>query len=296
VSPRRAPDPFQKAVARLARQTVARQPAAVADYPFDAQLLARSALYRRSRKLFAEGGGTFRSTLVSSARTLSSAILLENTIEYTPLARELLWAATDPIERRNPATLTSLRKFIPSLFHEQNHRILWKRLPAAPVKPGPLRRYLNFAEALVITADMALADELGPGLASDFKAVGVIYDPGTDVRERAPSKRDYRNYLQACLHATYLNLEVFKPEVIAQVTRALYANAGPLADRAVARAANLNKGFIIQTNLNWQRKHRKAVLKALATGPAARLDLEDDPLNNRQQYMFAEHWFELLGL
>ena len=95
----------------------------------------------------------------------------------------MIWSAIDPIESRNPERLLHLRTYSTSLFHEQNHRILWKLLPPAPVEKNALRRYLNFAESLVITLDMALGDELGAKLAPLFYLTGVTYDPGTTVRE-----------------------------------------------------------------------------------------------------------------
>jgi hypothetical protein len=266
------------------------------EYPYDGRLLSLSRLYRRSRRAYLDMGGRYYPTLVSAARTLSSPILLEPRIEYTPMASELEWALTDRLERKNPRALPELRRFSSSVYHEQNHRILWKLLPPLPQETSSIRRYLNFAESLVITLDMALGDELGPKNAAFFKAVGLIYDPGTDVRRKPIARRVYRNYLQACLHATYLNLELFKPEAIAEIVRGLYHNAGPLVDRAINRSGNLNTKFLTQTNLVWQRKHRKKVVAALSRPGEAPLEISSDPLNNIQQYMFAERWFERFDL
>lgn len=232
---------------------------AVAEQPFDNELLRLSKLYRRSRELYVKGGGQFRPTLVSPGRALTSAMLLENVIEYTPMASELEWALTDKLERKNPRRVDELKRYSSSLFHEQNHRILWRALPPAPSSRGALRRYMNFAESLVIVTDMALSDELGFKRASKLFRFGVIYDPGTDVKRAARSLRAYRNYLQACLHATYLHLELFDDQLIEQVIAALYPNAGAkLLARALVRAANLNKGFIARTNQVWQQRHATA--------------------------------------
>ena len=286
-----------RAVEALSRIAVSRQPRQLVDYPFDARLLALSSLYRKSRALYLKNGGTYRSTLVSSARTLSSSILLEQTIEYTPIAQELAWAATDRIERKNPSTVAELRRFIPCLFHEQNHRILWQMLPSPPRSTTSLRRYLNFAESLVIVTDMALGDELGPTLGELFRSVGVIYDPGTQIRRTVKNTRSYRNYLQACLHATYLNLEGFKPALIAKIILALYSNVeSKTLNHAIKRASRLNRGFITKTNLVWQRKHYKSVVKLLGAKNKITLTLTDDPLNNIEQYILAEKWFDAIQL
>lgn len=288
---------ISRAIEFLSRVAVPAQPHQLAEYPFDAHLLVLSPLYRKSRSLYAKNGGKFRSTLVSSARTLNSPILLEQTIEYTPIAHEFIWAATDRIERKSFAKFDDLRRFIPSLYHEQNHRILWRMLPPPPKSAAALRRYLNFAESLVITTDMALGDELGSILGSFFTSLGLTYDPGTTVRNVAKNSRVYRNYLQACLHATYLNLEGYKAALIAKVVYALYSNLDPtLITRALNRAAALNRGFITKTNLVWQRKHHKAVIEMLAHKNKTPLTLADDPINNIEQYKIAETWFDTIRL
>ncbi|MBI3542689.1 MAG: hypothetical protein HY075_05375 [Deltaproteobacteria bacterium] len=101
-------------------------------YAFDAELLGVSRLYRRSRELFAKGGGELIPTLVSAARTLGSPILVENRIEYSPLETELRWVLDELRGKARNEELARLKRFASSLFHEQNHRILWKRLPRAP--------------------------------------------------------------------------------------------------------------------------------------------------------------------
>lgn len=269
----------------------------VEEQPFDGELLRSSRLYRKSRELFTKGGGRFRAALVSPGRALTSHLLLENVIEYTPLASELKWALTDKIERRNPRAVAELKRYSSSLFHEQNHRILWRALPPPPSKRDALRRYLNFAESLVIVTDMALSDELGLKRASEFHRFGVIYDPGTDIRRVLRNARSYRNYLQACLHATYMQLELFEDEIVAKVIESLYSNVEPrILRRAIERAANLNKGFITQTNLVWQKRHAQSVAKVFGRKSARSLELVDNPVNNIEQYKLAEAWFDLLGL
>jgi hypothetical protein len=285
-------------IGRLSRGPVKPHPLALSEQPFDRQLLARSRLFARSRELYLDGGGEFHATLVSSPRTLGSEILVTQTIEYSPIERELLWAATDPVERRNAAHLLQLRTFSSSLYHEQSHRILWKLLPPPPSSRDGMRRYLNFAESLVIAADMALGDELGPKLARTFYLTGVTYDPGTELRGLRLSRRVYRNYLHAAAYATYLELELYSDEGIARAVRSLYPLSGNLAERAVRRAGNLDRAFVAITNPEWQKRHWQRVSRRLRHGRAgeAALELAENPGDNRLQYLWAERWFELMGV
>lgn len=264
--------------------------------PFDAELLSCSPLFRRSREWFLEEGGRFVPSLLSSPRSLTSASLLEPRIEYSPIESEMIWAATDEIESRTFARLLELRTFSTSLFHEQNHRVLWGFLPAPPRKREGLRKYLNFVESLVITLDMALADQLSSNLARVFYLAGVIYDPGTLVFSEVTSPRVYRNYLHAALHATYLNLEGYEADGIVKVTQALFPNLGPLAARAAERSGNLDRAFIEETNAIWQMKHERVIFKKLCTAKKSVLNLPDSPMDNRQQYLLAEKFFEMMGL
>lgn len=266
------------------------------EQPLDRELLSLSPLFRRSRQIYLRGGGKFRPALVSSPRTLSSPILLEQLIEYSPVGSELVWAATDPAQRRDPSHLLRLRTYVSSLFHEQSHRILWRRIGPPPADGPGLRRYLNFVESLVIVMDMALGDELGAALAAVFYLSGVIYDPGTGVRAGL-SAREYRNYLQVALHATYLNLELYDPARIPDAVLALFPMMPEeLVLRAAVRSLNLDRGFVTRTNPVWQKRHHAAVVRALSRLGGAPPDMPRDPMDNREQYLFAEKWFGLFGL
>jgi hypothetical protein len=266
------------------------------EQPFDAHLLSCSPLFLKSRKLYIEEGGNYFPTLVSSSRTLSSPRLLDQTIEYSPIERELIWLATDRLESKSSARILELRTFASSLFHEQNHRILWRLLPSAPANRTGLRRYLNFAESLVIVTDMALGDQLGPELASLFYLTGVTYDPGTTVFREMKTRRAYRNYLQAALHSTYLNLELFDPDSIPKAIERLFPELKSFASRAAVRSGNLDPAFVESTNLAWQRKHQKMLMTRLCSSDKSVLELPEDPLDHRQQYLIAEKWFDLMGL
>jgi hypothetical protein len=287
---------LRSAITHLAKLCPTRAPKHhMAEQPFDSLLLSVSPLYQKSRQLYLKANGTFRSLLVSSPRTLSSPTLLEPLIQYSPVETEMIWAATDPIERKNSHHLLTLRTYVGSLYHEQNHRSLWKILPPPPKDAVGIRRYLNFAESLVISSDMALGDELGPKLARQLYLTGTIYDPGTNIRQLGLSKREYRNYLQATTHATYLNLEFYDPEQIGQGIAALFPTLGELSKRASQRSGNLDRAFVWKTNPAWQKKHRDKVARALSSHQEEFI-LPEDPMDNRLQYLLAEKWFEALGL
>jgi hypothetical protein len=273
--------------------------------PFDSILLQVSPLFRQSRKMFLDQGGQYFPTLLSSPRTLSSPSLLLQTIEYSPTEKELIWSATDPIEGKSLKLerLFETRAYSTSLFHETNHRILWKFLPPPPPlgKTGTaVERYLNFVESLVVSLDMALGDELGPELSQVLYLVGVTYDPGTDLRRKSIARRIYRNYLHACLYATYLRLCFYESEDIEKAVTHLYGPAlssvPGLTKRAIARAERLDEAFVRITNLDWQEKNRSQVVKALSRKNIEPLTLENSPLDNRLQYIWAEKWFEKMGL
>jgi hypothetical protein len=308
---------LRKGLKVIADHPIAPHPLALPGQPLDTHLLSISPLFKKSRQAYLETGGDFEAALISSPRSLSSVSLVQAKIQYSPIHDELLWAGTDARQKNDPQHLMMLITFTTSLFHEQNHRILWRLLPPPPeADKGALRRYLNFAESLVITLDMALGDELGPKLASLFYFSGATYDPGTTVKfdigpSTAKNKRVYRNYLQAALHATYLNLELYNAENIENGIHSLFPTLGALAARAAKRSANLDPMFINLTNPEWQNLHWKTVIRALhdlhaSSGPSREssqtampspvLLIPDHPLENHFQYLYAEKMFDLLGL
>ncbi|MBV2168069.1 MAG: hypothetical protein KUL82_05105 [Bdellovibrio sp.] len=150
------------------------------EYPFDSQLLTLSRLYRESRKLYLAQGGSFASRVCSVPRSLSSHDLFKDEIEYTPIFSELAWFVENHQEVLDSdlfiKQLSSLSAI--SVFHEQNHRILWRLLPPPPIEEKDFCRYLNFAESLVIVLDLVLGDEIGGRLSPVFEKYKIIYRPG----------------------------------------------------------------------------------------------------------------------
>ncbi len=269
-------------------------------FPFDSWLLSLSPLYRRSRTLYREAGGEFRAAVISSPRTLSSDALLSNLIEYTPIADELYWSATDRVERGSPKTsharILELRSWCAPVFHEQSHRLIWNFLPQPARDRRSIHRYLNFCEALVVATDMALGDQLGTRLSRLFYLSGATYDPGTDSLKRLQKKtgwrRAYRNLLHVAVHATYLNLELFETDDIHKIVRHLHGSGHT---GTVDRCLRLDRGFVEITNIVWQEKNWKKLRPAQARRETP-LTLPPDPLDHRLIYLWSEKWFESMGL
>lgn len=269
---------------------------AVPGYLLDDWLLRHSPLYRRSRESFVALGGSFRPELLSSGRALTSAELTNLEIAYTPSEAELLWAMADPIESRNSRAFERAREHSTSLFHEQNHRILWLTLlpPPPPAGHPSLLLYFNLAEALVVMLDEALGDTLGPECAGFFYRAGILYDPGTELKRDAPSQLAWRNALHAGMYATYLALGGMPEDEARRVIARLYPEAGALGPRAVKRSFRLDRQFIERTNPVWQGRHGETARRALAKlhGPrrVAREDelLSLDPLDHRLPWLIAE--------
>jgi hypothetical protein len=292
---------YRKFVAAGPKSKSTTKPAPLPGQPFDAFYLKQSPLFRRSRTAFLAQKGQFESRFVTSPRSLSSAILLENRIQYSPTEDELLWQATDPGERANDEGLLKLVGYSTSLFHEQSHRILWKILPSPKDRSeGGLSRYLNLVEAIVVGIDMALGDELGPKLSSLGYLTGTLYDPGSYAEFE--SKREQRNYLHVAIRTTYLALELHEKTEIRRAIRGWAPHWMPTLrrearDHAVERALRLDTAFIRITNLLWQEKHLGNFAKFIgksAKGPT--LDLTRDPENWVGPYLAIEAVFAAFGL
>jgi hypothetical protein len=300
MKPKTQTSQLRQAIRKLATQLPRHaSPLALPQQPFDSLLLAKSPLYRRSRERFLAQEGVLEAALLSSPRSLAGSILLENRIQYSPTEAELLWTAQDLLERAE--RLLELRTFTTSVFHEQSHRLLWPFLP--PPVPGAdsIRRCLNFIESLVVITDMALSDTLGTTLARPLYLVGSIYDPGSTARKAARSKLEYRRYLLAAMHATYLNLELYDPSDIERTIPALFGKSS-LVLRATRRALNLDRQFVLQTNPLWQHRNRKAIERFFrdqdrrTPSSRGRLDLPDDPFQHGLSVFWAERWLDEMAI
>lgn len=272
------------------------------DYPFDAQLLSISRLYRESRKHYLAQGGTFSPRVCSTMRSLSSHDLFTDEIEFTPLQSEIQWFANHYHEVADPTSvmnaITCFNQI--SLFHEQNHRILWHLLPPAPDEQHDVRRYLNFAESLVVTLDLALGDEVGPELSATFERFKILYRPSGRGKWFEKPKKEYRQYLQVLFYATYLNLELIEPEDILKAVNYIFDNSKTMNKAAVQRGLELSELFTLNTNRQWQQRYWKAAqlkLEAFHAGSVEdTLYLPEDPLDFEEEFVIANRVFDFFGL
>ena len=237
----------------------------VDEYIFDAQLLKVSRLYRLSREHYIAMGGQFKPRVSSMMRSLSAQDLFKDEIDYTPSFTELSWFLGHPNEVADQsAEVRALQIFNEnSLYHEQNHRVIWKLLPPAPKDAGGLRRYLNFAESLVVTLDLALGDQVGLKFASDFERMNLIYRPASKHRWHLQSKTIYQKYLLALFGTTYLALELIHSADIKKAIDYILPGQKSINQQAVQRGLELNELFTLNTNPQWQRLNSRQAQKKL---------------------------------
>lgn len=273
----------------------------LSEYPFDNELLNLSALYRVSRKLYISIGGKFSPRICSTMRALSAQDLFKDEIEYTPARSEILWFKDFHYEVFDPELeVEALIRFNEiSLFHEQNHRILWRLLPPAPAEERDLCRYLNFAESLVVILDLALGDQLGRKLSPAFERIKVIYRSG-DPKQFGGSKEDYRNYLLALLCTTYYALETMHYDDILKAVDYVLPGQKVANKRAVKRGLEINELFTRVTNPLWQERYWKKAFRSLErihkNSKEAPLYLPEDPLDLGEEFFFARRVFDFYGL
>lgn len=236
------------------------------EYPFDHQLLSLSAMYRKSRQTYLKIGGSFQPRVCSTMRGLSAQDLFKNEIDFTPALSELMWFKEHGHYVSNaPKMFEALTSFTEiSVFHEQNHRILWQLLPPAPKDKEGFCRYLNFAESLVVTLDMAMADQIGKKLAAPLERLKVIYRSSPKDKDSKESKETYRNYLLAALVTTYCAMELIHHDDILNAVN--YVLPGQKAVNKVAhrRAMELSEIFTRVTNPEWQALYWKSAQTKLA--------------------------------
>ncbi len=273
------------------------------EYPFDRQLLEASSLYRASRKLYLSLGGRFHPRVCSTMRSLSTQDLFKDDIEYSPSLSELMWFKDHVHDVVDPqAELVALSRFNEiSIYHEQNHRIVWRILPPAPQEERDLCRYLNFAESLVVTLDLALGDELGKKLSQTFELMKVIYRPGGEDKWHKEAKAIYRQYLLAILSSTYYTLEWMNSEDVLKAVDYVLPGQKKMNKDAVRRGLELSEHFTRITNPLWQERHWKeagAKLKKMHRGSKEdALYLPEDPLDLEEgEFFYAHRVFDMFGL
>ena len=238
---------------------------AVETFAFDEQLLTASRLYRQSRTHYLNLGGAFKPQLSSMMRSLRAQDLFKNEIDYTPSFAEMHWFKENVEAVEDPnLQVEALRQFNEnSLFHEQNHRIIWQLLPPAPSEQQAFRRYLNFAESLVVMLDLALGDQLTELLSPRFERMNVIYRPSGNDGFNKKSKAIYRKYLLSLFLTTYYALELINTEDILKAVNYIFPDQKQLNKKAVLRGLELSELFTLNTNPQWQNLYWKQALKSL---------------------------------
>ncbi len=274
----------------------------LAEYPFDNQLLHLSRLYRESRNLYLSIGGTFSQRVCSTMRSLSTHDLFKDEIDYTPSMSELMWFKDFGHELDDSdAELEALTRFNEiSLFHEQNHRIIWRLLPPAPTEKRDLCRYLNFAESLVVTLDLAFGDELGKKLSPVFERMKIIYRPGGEDTWHKKPKDVYHKYLLAIFSSTYYALEFMNKKDNLKAVDYVLPGQKKMNKDAVRRGLELSEIFTKVTNPQWQNiywEQARNKLETLHVGSKEdQLYLPEDPLDLAPEFFFVLRVFDCYGL
>lgn len=267
--------------------------------PFDSQLVSLSALYRKSREEYLKLGGVYSPSVVSTMRSLSTHDLFKNEIEFTPVHSEIVWlyenlkSIPDRFEQ-----VKAIKHFHDiSIFHEQNHRIIWKLLPPSPTDKQNLRRYLNFAESLVVSLDLALADQVGPQLSKICERMSLFYRPAGPAVLKKLSRSEYRQYLLSAFCATYFCLEQIHHDDILKAVNYVLPENKKFNRQAVARGLELNQDFTEITNPQWQEIYwQSAAIKLGKIHHSSKEQvffLPEDPLDLESEFKTVEMVFDL---
>lgn len=274
----------------------------ISEYPFDVQMLSTSPLYFASRKAYLKLGGKFVSAVCSTMRSLSTQDLFKNEIHFSPMHSEMLWFYENAFNLADAdEQLQAIQHFHAiSIFHEQNHRVVWQLMPKAPTDKINLRRYLNFAESLVVMLDLALADQINPKVSKALERMSLLYRPAGSVKLQSLSTNDYRQYLKAAFTATYCTLERIHGEDVVKVVNYVLPENKKLNKQAVARGQELNQDFTEVTNPGWQELYwQSAAVKLKEIHKKSKqsvLILPEDPLDLDTEFNIVEkvlNYFEV---
>ena len=258
---------------------------ALYEFPFDSQLLTMSPLYLKSRKDYLGIGGRHYPSVCSTMRSLSAQDLFADSIQYSPMQSEIVWFLENFEDVTDPAKeIEAITRFSEiSIYHEQNHRIVWRLLPPAPEEQSDLRRYLNFAESLVVILDLALGDELGTKYSTLFEEMKVIYrSAGRGPWIKRSHKQNRHYYIALCL-ATYYLLELMNPEDILPALNYVFPGQKAINQAATERSLELSELFTRITNPQWQERYWTVAQQKLTQmhldSEEGALYLPEDPLD-----------------
>ena len=278
------------------------KPLVVPELPFDIQLLNSSSVYRHSRQLYLELGGVFIPRLCSTLRGLSAQDLFLDQIDYSPALSELAWFVDRGHTFSDGAEeIAALIRFTEiSIFHEQNHRVLWRLLPPVPTGEINVCRYLNFAESLIVALDMAFSDQLGQKVSTTFERMKVIYHPGGEDKYSRKPNKDYRNYLLSIFVTTYFAMETMHDDDVLNAVNYVLPGQKNINRVGVQRALQLSEQFTRVTNPQWQKLNWKSgaqKLKRLQVGAKEKaLVLPNDPLDLDAEFQIAHRVFDHFGV
>jgi hypothetical protein len=250
----------------------------------DRHLLWISPIYHRSRQLYLQTGGRFVPNYMSKVRALTSPTLIDPDIHYTPYQDELVWVTSSSTFLRafDPLMLKNMKETITPVFHEQNHRVLWKILPP----PGPnfraFIRYLHFAESIAVALDASCSNELGHPLGQIFNLCGVLANFGDRIIFQTLKDRPtYRRYLVAHAYSNYLNMELYQPQQVIDHICRHFRDLGSFALHAAEDAiGGLDVDFVRVTCPSWENQHLGFAFKQMrkrAKNSDATLTLPADP-------------------
>jgi len=274
----------------------------VEEYPFDAQVLSASPLYRKSRKLYTELGGSYLPRACSTMRSLMSTDLFKDEIEYTPCETELLWLHAHHRELHDPKDLLDALAALSgiSLFHEQNHRIVWRLLPNVPTDQAGTIRYLNFIESLVVTLDLALGDEVGAERSLALERLKVIYRPAGSDKWTRSKNEEYRQYLRTLFYVTYLLISLVDVRDIAKCVEYVFPNQKQMNRVAVRRGLDLSELFTQTTNREWQKRYWKqaqtSLLKLQKKRGGDEFEIVEDPLDLENEFAVVDRVLDAFHL
>jgi hypothetical protein len=238
-------------------------------------------------------------------RALSAQDLFKDEIDFTPSFSEMVWFKDHVHEVADPEhEIEALSRFNEiSLFHEQNHRVIWRLLPPAPHEERDVCRYLNFAESLVVTLDLALGDQLGKKHSPVFESMKVIYRSGGEDKWFKESKAIYRKYLLSLVCATYYTLEMINYDDILKAVDYVFPGQKKMNKDAVKRSLEISELFTRVTNPLWQERYwdkaqgKLAKLHAKMKSQEEALYLPEDPLDlEGEDFIFAHRVFDYYGL
>ena len=272
------------------------------EYLFDNQLLTLSHLYRTSRIQYLNLGGTYVRKLCSTLRSLRTHDLFKNEIEYTPSLSEFLWFKEYHQMLPDPEIeIDSLFRFSDiSLFHEQNHRIIWSLLPPPPTEESNMRRYLNFAESLVVTLDIALGVEIGRDLSPVFERMNLIYRSSNKKLGKIKTPNEYRHYLLSIFCSTFYILELIRTKDILSAVNYVLPEFTKINQLAVSCSLELNEDFYKNTNPQWQKLNWKIAQQKLnqihKNSKEDPLCISEDPLELETDLFYVRYVLDNFGL